>query len=125
MVVKSHYKKIINECQANMVELNGRLKMSEEKTSRCVCCYDGSHLQKARPNSGNARNNHANTSLVRKNGSPLRRTNVGEIVAEAVIADTDPKKLIHGMPIGFGAYKVSVTAYTISYQNMSAKISKI
>ncbi|KAI3917960.1 hypothetical protein MKW98_000194, partial [Papaver atlanticum] len=97
--------------------------------------------------SGNASNNHASTSLVRENGSPLSRTNVvqhpvgvpeknrackllswyveGEIVAEAVIADTDQKKLIHGMPIGFGAYKVSVTAYTLSYQNMSAKIYKI
>ncbi|KAI3938087.1 hypothetical protein MKW98_018643 [Papaver atlanticum] len=80
------------------------------------------------PNSGNASNNHASTSLVRENGSPLSRKNVvqqpvgvpeknrackllswyveGEIVAEAVIADTDPKKLIHGMPIGFRAYKI-------------------
>ncbi|XP_026383918.1 uncharacterized protein LOC113279436 [Papaver somniferum] len=132
MVVKSHYKNIINECRENMVELNGRLKMLEEKTSICVYFQNGSHLKKASPNSGNASNNHVSTSLVRDNGSSLRITNVvqqpvgvsgkirscklliwyveGEIVVEAVIADNDPKKLIHGMPMGFGAYKVSVTA---------------
>ncbi|XP_026452246.1 RING-H2 finger protein ATL33-like [Papaver somniferum] len=83
-----------------------------------------------RTTSGNASNNHASTSIVCENGSPFSRTNVvsrpagvpeknracrllswyteGEIVADVVIAEADPKKLIHGMPIGFGAYKVSV-----------------
>ncbi|XP_026399909.1 uncharacterized protein LOC113295794 [Papaver somniferum] len=132
MVVKSHYKKNINECRESMKELNGRLMMLEERSSRCVCCHDGSLLQNASPNSGNVSNNHASASIVRENDSPLSRTNVvpqpvgvpeknracrllswyteGEIVADAVIAETDPKKFIHGMPIGFGAYKVSVKA---------------
>ncbi|KAI3948476.1 hypothetical protein MKW98_019226 [Papaver atlanticum] len=147
MVVKSHYKKILNECQESMMELNGRLMMLEEMSSRCVCCHDGSLLQKAGPNSGNASNNHASTSIVRENGSPLSKTNVvqqpvgvpeknrackllswyieGEIVADAVIVETNPKKLIHGMPIGFGAYKVYVKTSRVDDALIYRKTNKL
>lgn len=35
--------------------------------------------------------------------------NDDEVVADAVIVDTNPKGNCHGVPIGFGAYKVTVT----------------
>ncbi|KAI3944355.1 hypothetical protein MKW98_006516 [Papaver atlanticum] len=50
MVVKSHYKKIINECWESMIKLNGRLMMLEERRLRCFYCHDGSLLQKASQN---------------------------------------------------------------------------
>ncbi|MCL7041269.1 hypothetical protein MKW94_014944 [Papaver nudicaule] len=51
MVVKSHYKKIIKECQVNIMEMNERLALLEERSSKCVCCNDGSQLHRASPNS--------------------------------------------------------------------------
>ncbi|MCL7034413.1 hypothetical protein MKW94_022975 [Papaver nudicaule] len=111
MVVKSHYKKIIKECQVNMMEMNQRLAQLE---------------------SGNASNNHdvpstSKTVAHHENGSPVSRPRVeevlgngkacrllswyndDEVVADAVIVDTNPKGKCHGHPIGFGAYKVTVT----------------
>ncbi|MCL7035107.1 hypothetical protein MKW94_024669 [Papaver nudicaule] len=35
--------------------------------------------------------------------------NDDEVVADAVIVETNPKEKCHGVPIGFGAYKVTVT----------------
>ncbi|MCL7047758.1 hypothetical protein MKW94_012122 [Papaver nudicaule] len=144
MVVKSHYKKIIKECQVNMMEMNERLALLEERSSKCVCCNDGSQLHRASPNSGNASNNHVVPSTSRtvphnvvgstsrtvphhENESPISRPRVeevlgkgkackllswynkDEIVADAVIVETYPKGKCHGDPIGFGAYKVTVT----------------
>ncbi|MCL7031571.1 hypothetical protein MKW94_005372 [Papaver nudicaule] len=111
MVVKSHYKKIIKECQVNMMEMNQRLAQLE---------------------SGNASNNHdvpstSKTVAHHENDSPVSRPRVeevlgngkacrllswyndDEVVADAVIVDTNPKGKCHGVPIGFGAYKVTVT----------------
>ncbi|XP_026390653.1 uncharacterized protein LOC113286181 [Papaver somniferum] len=34
--------------------------------------------------------------------------NENEVVADAIIAETYPKKECHGLPIGFAAYKVTV-----------------
>ncbi|MCL7021574.1 hypothetical protein MKW94_011507 [Papaver nudicaule] len=131
MVVKSHYKKIIKECQVNMMEMNQRLAQLEERSSTCVCCHNGSQLHKASLNSGNASNNHDVPSISRtvghhENDSPVSRPRVeevlgkgkacrllswyneDEVVADAVIVETNPKEKCHGVPIGFGAYKVTV-----------------
>ncbi|MCL7052346.1 hypothetical protein MKW94_025948 [Papaver nudicaule] len=132
MVVKSHYKNIIKECQVNMMEMNQRLAQLEERSSTCVCYHNGSQLHKASPNSGNASNNHAvpSTNMTvghHENDSPVSRPRVeevlgkgkdcrllswyneDEVVADAVIVETNPKEKCHGVPIGFGAYKVTVT----------------
>ncbi|KAI3853616.1 hypothetical protein MKW98_025133 [Papaver atlanticum] len=112
MVIKSHYKKI-----------NGRLMMKGPRDVSAAMMDSSCKMPSA-----NASNNHASTSMVRENDSLLRRPNVvqepvgvpkknttckllswyikGEIVADAIIAETDPKKLVHGMPIGFGSYKL-------------------
>ncbi|MCL7030747.1 hypothetical protein MKW94_002813 [Papaver nudicaule] len=92
MVVKSHYKNIIKECQVNMMQMNERLALS----SKCVCCHDGSQLHRASPNSGNASNNHVVPSTSRtvphnvvgstsrtvphhENESPISRPRVEEV----------------------------------------------
>ncbi|XP_026416149.1 uncharacterized protein LOC113311536 [Papaver somniferum] len=105
MVFKSHYKKIIKECKDSMTEMNARLALLEEKTSRCVCCHDGSHLNK----SGKASNTHGIASTSRIIPQLLSWYNENEVVADAIIAETDPKMEFHVMPIDFGAYKVTVT----------------
>ncbi|KAI3878586.1 hypothetical protein MKW98_027891, partial [Papaver atlanticum] len=128
MAVKTHYKKIIKECRDSMKEVNERLSLLEEKTSSCVC-RGGSHLHNVSPKSGNASNAIASTSRTvphHENDSPisiprveevlgndkacrlLSWYNENEVVADGIIAETDPKMECHGMPIGFAAYKVTV-----------------
>lgn len=129
MAVKAHYKKIIKKCRDNMKDVNERLALLEEKTSSCVC-HGASHLHNVSPKSGNASNVVGSTSMNvphHENDSPISRPMAGgvlekgkacrllswynenEVVADAVIAETDPKMKCHGEPIGFAAYKVTVT----------------
>ncbi|KAI3940814.1 hypothetical protein MKW98_030133 [Papaver atlanticum] len=119
IVVKTHYNKIIKDC---------RDIMKEEKTSIYVY-RGGSHLHSVSPKSGNASNVIASTSMTvphYENDSPISRPRVeevlrkgkacrllswyneNEVVADAIIAETDPKMEFHGLPIGFAAYKVTV-----------------
>ncbi|MCL7035463.1 hypothetical protein MKW94_025376 [Papaver nudicaule] len=84
MVVKSHYKKIIKDCQVNMMEMNQRLAQLEERSSTCVCCHNGSQLHKDSPN-----------------------VSVLEMLATTMLYLALENCL--GVPIGFGAYKVTVT----------------
>ncbi|KAI3905687.1 hypothetical protein MKW98_011859 [Papaver atlanticum] len=98
MDVKTHYKKIIKECRDSMKEVNERLALLEEKTSRFVC-RGGSHLHSVIPKSGNASNAIASTSRTvphHENDSPISRPWVEEVLGN------------DGMPIGFAAYKVTV-----------------
>ncbi|XP_026417050.1 uncharacterized protein LOC113312516 [Papaver somniferum] len=129
MVVKTYYKKIIKECRDSMKEVNERLALLEEKTWSCVC-HGASHLHNVSPKSGNASNVVGSTSMNvphHENDSPISRPMAGgvlekskawrllswynenEVVADAIIAETDPNMKCHGEPIGFAAYKVIVT----------------
>ncbi|KAI3911975.1 hypothetical protein MKW98_010919 [Papaver atlanticum] len=128
MAIKTHYKKIIKEFRDSMKEVNERLALLEEKTSSCVC-RGGSHFHNVSPKSGNDSNVIANTSRTvphHENDSPISRPRVeellgngkacrllswyneNEVVADAIIAEKDPKMECHGMQIGFAAYKVIV-----------------
>ncbi|XP_026439225.1 uncharacterized protein LOC113337887 [Papaver somniferum] len=128
MADKTHYKKIIKECRDSMKEVNERLAQLEEKTSSCVC-HGGSHLHNVIPKSGNPSNVIASTSMTvphHENDSPISRPmgeevlgkgkacrlvswyNENEVVADAIIAETDPNMKCHDFPIGFAAYKVTV-----------------
>ncbi|KAI3867352.1 hypothetical protein MKW98_001786 [Papaver atlanticum] len=132
MAVRTHYKKIIKECRDSMKEVNERLSLLDEKTSSCVC-RGGSHLHSVSPKYVNASNAIVSTSRTvphHENDSPISRLRVeevigkgkacrllswyneNEVVADAIIAETDPNMECHGIPTGLAAYKVTViTSY--------------
>ncbi|MCL7022048.1 hypothetical protein MKW94_000277 [Papaver nudicaule] len=97
MVVKSHYKKIIKECQVNMMEMNQRLAQLEERSSSCVCCLNGSQLHKASPN----------VSVLEMLATTMMYLALARLLPTMKMAVQSGK--CHGHPIGFGAYKVTVT----------------
>ncbi|KAI3850448.1 hypothetical protein MKW98_000258 [Papaver atlanticum] len=130
VVAQSHYKLMIRECRESCRAMNDRLVQLEGRSSKYVC-NGVSPSHRSSPKASN--NQEASTSrIVRCNErdsthatpSPVRRPNEvqvpkrfqdckllrwykeGEVVAEVEISETNLQMLIHGLPIGLGAYTV-------------------